>query len=373
MSYSNNYKIYKKSNDIHNKYNNINKSNNYNIYSEPSSNEITSITSNLYSPSKIISLKSNNMSSITSLRASKINNESNSIIIDSENKMNKRNPSIILPKNIFNSIDDGYKTNIFKNNNYNISKKRINSIYNLYNNINLKKNSKEENSNKLLKKYDSINYKINFLDKNDDKLYEELKSDKNQIKNKFNEKFFTPKKIEKKIKFNLYNTDKKYYNIYNQNTIKLFKGKNTKSQYKNKFPNISVTVDDNNNTNKKKDNIIIKNLKTDINNNPKKNIMDKKTRISWILNNKKININSIKNYEFIQGIKSRQLMSIYKRYKVCQKRNKLEEIAYYKDKVFPIETIKLLVSKRNELTIDKFRNEYINKLKNFCLFKKEMN
>ena len=144
----------------------------------------------------------------------------------------------------------------------------------------------------------------------------------------------------------------------------LFKGKKFFSQYKEykthmrKLPNISVEE------NNKYNNISVKNIKTDIYmKTPKKKNMSKENIITPIIyKRKKININNSEYREFINKIKNKQLFNLLRRFKLSERRNKLNELSLYKNNIFPIETIKLLVSKRNELTIDKFRNEYINKL-----------
>lgn len=81
-----------------------------------------------------------------------------------------------------------------------------------------------------------------------------------------------------------------------------------------------------------------------------------------ILNNNKIMNNHIK---YIEKIRDNELMDLINRYKKSLNKNKVEEILHYKSRVFPSKIINYLIQMKNELTIDKFRNEYINKLDRF--------
>ena len=307
--------------------------NNFIGYSEQSSIDIT----NNNNP---VSLKSNFKPSMTSILSNKKSTENNSINAYLEQKFNKKNPSLIFPKSLFTSIDDNSKVEMSRNKNLDKSYLRNKSINNLYHNPNYRTSNHGENLKQLLKKLSSTRNKIKSIDKEIKKIkFEKLKIRQN--KNKFNDLYTNPKiKISHYYYFNRNKNKENYPNFNKQNKINLFKGKTFFSQYKeykthmHKLPNISV--EDNN----KYNNISVKNIKTDINmKTPKKN--------------------KISNENII--------INLLRRFKLSERRNKLKELSLYKNNIFPIETIKLLVLKRNELTIDKFRNEYINKLGNINL------
>ena len=333
--------------------------NNFIGYSEQSSNDIT----NNNNP---ISLKSNFKPSMTSMLSNKKSTESSSINAYLEQKFNKKNPSLIFPKSLFTSIDDNSKVDMSRNQNLDKSYLRNKSINNLHHNSNFRTSNHGENLNQLLKKLSSTRSKIKSLDKEIKKIkFEKLKIRQN--KNKVSEQNINPKKKFSHLYFFNRNKNKNkgnYPNINKQNKMYLFKGKKFFSQYKEykthmrKLPNISVEE------NNKYNNISVKNIKTDIYmKTPKKKNMSKENIITPIIyKRKKININNSEYREFINKIKNKQLFNLLRRFKLSERRNKLNELSLYKNNIFPIETIKLLVSKRNELTIDKFRNEYINKL-----------
>ena len=336
--------------------------NNFIGYSEQSSIDIT----NNNNP---VSLKSNFKPSMTSILSNKKSTENNSINAYLEQKFNKKNPSLIFPKSLFTSIDDNSKVEMSRNKNLDKSYLRNKSINNLYHNPNYRTSNHGENLNQLLKKLSSTRNKIKSIDKEIKKIkFEKLKIRQN--KNKFNDLYTNPKiKISHYYYFNRNKNKENYPNFNKQNKINLFKGKTFFSQYKeykthmHKLPNISV--EDNN----KYNNISVKNIKTDINmKTPKKNKISNENIITPIAyKRKKLIINNSEYKEFIHKIKNKQLINLLRRFKLSERRNKLKELSLYKNNIFPIETIKLLVLKRNELTIDKFRNEYINKLGNINL------
>ena len=97
----------------------------------------------------------------------------------------------------------------------------------------------------------------------------------------------------------------------------------------------------------------------------KKMLKINKTLVTFNKNKQEIENN--KNREFIKKIKNKQLRNLVRRFKLLEKKNEEDELISYKNNIFPIDTIKLLTLKRKELTIDKFRNEYLNKLENFSI------
>ena len=75
------------------------------------------------------------------------------------------------------------------------------------------------------------------------------------------------------------------------------------------------------------------------------------------------NNNEIHNHlKYIEKIKDSELMDLMKRYKKSINKNKAEEISHYRSLVFPTPLINHLIKMKTELIIDKYRNEYINKM-----------
>ena len=75
------------------------------------------------------------------------------------------------------------------------------------------------------------------------------------------------------------------------------------------------------------------------------------------------NNNEIHNHlKYIEKIKDNELMDLMKRYKKSINKNKAEEISHYRSLVFPTPLINHLIKMKKELIIDKYRNEYINKM-----------
>ena len=52
---------------------------------------------------------------------------------------------------------------------------------------------------------------------------------------------------------------------------------------------------------------------------------------------------------------------------MVKNKNTEDQLKFYKNNVFPTNIIKIIFSKRKDLTIDKFRNEYLMKLENILI------
>ena len=304
------------------KSNGINIRNNFIGYSEQSSVDIT----NNNNP---VSLKSNFKPSLTSMISNKKPAENNSINGYLEQKLNKKNPSLLFPKSLFTSIDYNSKVDLSRNKNLNKSYLRNKSINNLYHNANFRSSNHSETLNQLLKKLSSTRSKIKSIDKEIKKIkFEKLKIRQNN--NKISEHYMKPKsKIINYYYFNRTKSKENYPNFNKQKMLYLFKGRKLFSQYKEykthvyKLPNISV--EDNNNN--KYYNISIKKVKTDINMKTpkKKNISSENIKTHIAYKRKRLNINNSENQEFIHKIKNKQLINLLRRFKLCERRNKLKK------------------------------------------------
>ena len=348
---------------------NRNNNNNNLLYSDQSSNDVTYITNNIKHNKNVITFKTNYMPSLTSIITNKLSSGSISDYSYTDKKINrnKNNPFTIFDshKSLFTSIDDEYKYNIKNintNTNTNINKKkdinknnenykrRNKSNNNLYNKINFKTNKNENNDfNALLKKMASIKFKINSLNKKDDKIkIYKVKNKQNGKNIKLKNIEIIPKLILKKNNYSFVN-NKKIYNIKKKNMCGY-------SQSKENLPNISI---EDNINNKIKNNINIKE-------SMKKNYLNLNTMNKTLItfNKNKEEIKNNKNIEFIKKIKNKQLMNLVRRFKLLENKNNEDELKSIKNNIFPINTIKILFLKRKELSIDKFRNEYLNKLEN---------
>ena len=66
--------------------------------------------------------------------------------------------------------------------------------------------------------------------------------------------------------------------------------------------------------------------------------------------------------KYIQKIRDKELVDLIDRYKKSINKNKIEEINHYENRVFPNELIEYLIILKRQLTIDKYKNEYISKI-----------
>ena len=68
---------------------------------------------------------------------------------------------------------------------------------------------------------------------------------------------------------------------------------------------------------------------------------------------------------YIDKIRDNEFAYLYNRFKKSMKRNKKEEICHRKSLVFPSETVNYIIKMKNELIIDKYRNQYLKKFDNY--------
>lgn len=105
-------------------------------------------------------------------------------------------------------------------------------------------------------------------------------------------------------------------------------------------------------------------------NNKNKAKSVKKQKINVKLNSKKnvLNNNYISIFEehkkFQRNLKNFKMINFLMKYKKTIQRNREEEILHYKKSVLPEKTIEKLIELRNNLTLQKFKNEYYEKIIN---------
>ncbi len=357
--------------------NNQNKVNKILEYSEQKLNDIISISIKKTPKKKTFPFRKIDIPSLTSIISNKISSGIISNYSYSENKknINNKNPLTIFDndKSLFTSIDDGFKATKEKDNNLKYNRKRNNSINNLYNNYSFRKNKNNNNNNNLsdlLKKLSSIKYKMELLNNNNKLKINNLKKRKNKKYFKSNEIENIPKLTPNEKNSSYINNKEKFNNIKKIIKLKMVKGRNnTCNFWKDKLPNISI--EDNSHYKIKKNNSTVNNI--DINRNFKNQKIQNKNLIinfnkTLVTFDKNKEENEIKkNQEFIKKIKNRQLLNLVRRFKICENKNINDEYKSYKKNVFPVNTIKILFSKKKELIIDKFRNEYLLKLENVSL------
>ena len=216
-----------------------------------------------------------------------------------------------------------------------------------------------------------------------------------KLKNKINEinilnkkktnliRIYKPSKTLSKEKKNLKNKYLLYINDYYNNKKKLLlpfeTENNIKKKYKKKIkienPINCKTIDINNDSISKLqkfNSLEESNINKDYNESylnklyysSKDKNSDKKSFYLSERNKEKIkNSNEIHNHlKYIEKIKDSELMDLMKRYKKSINKNKAEEISHYRSLVFPTPLINHLIKMKKELIIDKYRNEYINKM-----------
>ena len=65
---------------------------------------------------------------------------------------------------------------------------------------------------------------------------------------------------------------------------------------------------------------------------------------------------------YIDKIRDNEFINLFKKFKKSMRKNKKEEINHKKSLVFPSELVNYIIKMKNELVIDKYRNEYLNKI-----------
>ena len=66
--------------------------------------------------------------------------------------------------------------------------------------------------------------------------------------------------------------------------------------------------------------------------------------------------------KYIQKIRDEELVDLIDEYKKSINKNKIQEINHYENRIFPNELIEYLITLKRQLTIDKYKNEYISKM-----------
>ena len=70
---------------------------------------------------------------------------------------------------------------------------------------------------------------------------------------------------------------------------------------------------------------------------------------------------------YIKRIRENEILDLINRYKKSMQRNELEEMSHIQRFVFPTDLISYLIKMKKELTVEKFRTEYFNKLERYNL------
>ena len=286
----------------------------------------------------------------------KIENKTNGLntkslkLISPENKYSKIQKFMDLKtKNFFNK--NKLKNNIrFKN-----EKKSANNR--TFNNNSEKKNTEEMKDilNRLIKLKQKIN-EINIIKK------KKLNFAKiERIKQDNLAPFDKPDKTKYKLKFR----NKKIINLENT-----YKDENEIKKYKTEInfnsSNKKSLITKNSESSNKKRKLKLK-LSVDKNNSEKNNETNfTKKEISTSLDRKRnsYNYNNIitNHANYIDKIRDSELINLINKFKKSMKKNQKEEINHRKSLVFPSELVNYIIKMKKELIIDKYRNEYLNKI-----------
>jgi predicted HTH domain antitoxin len=275
-----------------------------------------------------------------------------------------------------------YNSNTFENTR---NKKSKNIKYSLTNNNTIKRKNnlkkilfKEKKTksineifNKLIKLKHKLN-KINIIQRQKPNLFGLYKTIKSASKNKYisyiddyyKNKLLLRKKKIKSINCELENNNIPIDNYKNQ------KQKNDINNYKKsyKFYNSRNKID----SDLEELSLINKNKHhKGLSSAFKEKFKNSKNRIIRTYNsekrtkrNRNRNRNKINNIYF-ENIRDNEIIDLIKRYKISLVKNKKEEMTHFKSLVFPFELINYLIKMKKELTIDKYRNEYLNKLERY--------
>ena len=156
-----------------------------------------------------------------------------------------------------------------------------------------------------------------------------------------------------------------------------FKNKKEENEGKNNKKEIGLKTSDKNNFNKKNKlelklsfdeniNNISKNNKIKAfsvrkkSNSNSKSISEKYDRYKFY-NNYSQNIIT-EHIKYIDKIRDSEFIHLFERFQKSLLKNKIEEINHIRSFVFPKKLINKIIEMKNELTIDKYRNEYLNKI-----------
>ena len=65
---------------------------------------------------------------------------------------------------------------------------------------------------------------------------------------------------------------------------------------------------------------------------------------------------------YIDKIRDSEFISLFEKFKKSMKKNKIEEMNHKKSLVFPPELVNYIITMKNQLIIDKYKNEYLKKI-----------
>ena len=244
------------------------------------------------------------------------------------------------------------------------SKKTVKAVNNNIDTLILNIKNNNANSyamNDLLKKLIKVKKKINEISVKKREKVNQIKLFKHKNNNsnsniKLND--FLPKYIIDKKNSNLNNEKEKNEDKITKKEIR-FKtsdknnfNKKNKLELKLSFGNIS----NNSNNNKIKAFSVRKKSNS-------KSISDKYDRYK-LYNNYSQNIVT-KHIKYIDKIRDIEFINLFKRFQKSLLKNKIEEINHIRSLVFPKKFVDKIIKMKNELTIDKYRNEYLNKIETY--------
>ena len=231
--------------------------------------------------------------------------------------------------------------------------------------LNIKNNNINSNAmNDLLNKLIKIKKKICEISVkkkekvNKIKLFKHKENNSNSNKNM---NAFIPKLISDNKNNNSINKKEKSKDKSNK------KEKSLKTNDKNKFNKkkqleLKLSFDENINNNSKNNKIKAFSVRKQSNSNSK-SISDKYDKIKFY-NNYSQNI--VKEHiKYIDKIRDSEFINLFQRFQKSLLKNKIEEINHLRSLVFPKKLVDKIIKMKNELTIDKYRNEYLNKIETY--------
>ena len=125
------------------------------------------------------------------------------------------------------------------------------------------------------------------------------------------------------------------------------------SYTKTKNRSLSNTVNKNNITSYHKKNANFSENQKRIDGKVKRRISRKKLEVIRTMDN---------HIKYIHKIRDKEMILLINRYRKEMKDNKRIGINHYCNSVYPVAMIQYLIKTKNDLTIDKYRNEYLNKI-----------
>ena len=309
---------------------------------------------------------------------------------NNENSKNKslKNKTVF---NFYNNNTDSQNNNHYKTKSlkvikpghkyYKLMNQKLEKFFNKKN-INNKKITNYNNTNKNL----SIKtYKNNLNNKTfNNNMDININNNTNEMKDILNKLIKLKQKIKelntiKKKKVNNIKLDKEKYDNYNYsdktnkynnfNKIKLNnlnKNEKTNNDMEIKFNNSNKKSEKKNSTINKRKKFILKLSLDKINYaNENNKIKELKKEFSKSVDkNKSYNYHNIvtEHTNYIDKIRDSEFINLFKKFKKSMKKNKKEEIHHKKSLVFPADFVNYIIKMKNDLIIDKYRNEYLNKI-----------